>query len=684
MGPFNFQKAKRIGRKLLGMTAVKEPALVFEHARVETPGNPPLNVFPHEEYRIHYLTEEGAVNRALEGILDGVVGFDTEYGKRIPTDEEAFITQALNDVGGQKKWGVLAWQIMEQRAPKRFAIPWDNIALCLVQIARDSDVWVVDLRKMRAYPKELKRILDSPDIVKAGVGVTADIAHVWADLRTNIHNVVDAGCMARLLLAHKYSDNQFGNLSLQVSAAEILGYDIDKEERESDWTGDITKAQKLYAATDAAVSLRLYERLVPALEQHRRSLGVSILENWYTMNGKYGEPMRKNLTIRGEEATWSVKDCYWFTGNEQRTAKKKPVGTRYLRVNGKRKMLMMRNQRSQMRSRLDHPTFTCDSTTSTMDVPTDDISLQRCSHLWLEDGNIVFQAQNRLFRVHMSILERKSNVFAALPQPIEPTETVDGFPIARVPDNADDFESFLMAVVDTESVPARGHRTEMQKVAGILRIASKYCASTIQARCVDYLEGLFPTYLYQRDNKPAAQSISSLSHAFPIVQDLGLLWMIPSICCQILSHSGHIADPLRSIDIKLLDGFRLEDRLIILQGAATYLNGHRFILDEMNSIDTACSVEGCHERREDLLNEGVNIPPADPFAMGSLDDMWPTIRHALCSDCTQECQNRWEGARHSLWDALPLAFGLQAWDHLRMLRLRWRSSEGLPEEDEDE
>ncbi|KAJ7613318.1 ribonuclease H-like domain-containing protein [Mycena polygramma] len=315
MGPFNFQKAKRIGRKLLGTTVVKEPALVFEHARVETPGNPPLNVFPHEEYRIHYLTEEGAVNRALEGILDGVVGFNTEYGKRIPTDEEAFITQALNDVGGQKKWGVLAWQIMEQRPPKQFAIPWDNIALCLVQIARDSDVWVVDLRKMRAYPKELKRILDSPDIVKAGVGVTADIAHVWADLRTNIHNVVDAGCMARLLLAHKYSDNQFGNLSLQVSAAEILGYDINKEERESDWTGDITKAQKLYAATDAAVSLRLYERLVPALEQHRRSLGVSILENWYTMNGKYGEPMRKNLTIRGEEATWSVKDCYWFTGS---------------------------------------------------------------------------------------------------------------------------------------------------------------------------------------------------------------------------------------------------------------------------------------------------------------------------------------------------------------------------------
>jgi hypothetical protein len=66
---------------------------------------------------------------------------------------------------------------------------------------------------------------------------------------------------------------------------------------------------------DAAISLQLYEALIPALEEHRKTHRVTIPENWYSMNSKYGETMRKNLNIYKEEVNWSVKDCYWFTGN---------------------------------------------------------------------------------------------------------------------------------------------------------------------------------------------------------------------------------------------------------------------------------------------------------------------------------------------------------------------------------
>jgi ribonuclease D len=58
-------------------------------------------------------------------------------------------------------------------------------------------------------------------------------------------NIVDVGCMARLLLAHKYSQTQYGNLSLKISAAEILQYHVDKEEQQSDWTGELTTEQKI-------------------------------------------------------------------------------------------------------------------------------------------------------------------------------------------------------------------------------------------------------------------------------------------------------------------------------------------------------------------------------------------------------------------------------------------------------
>ena len=54
--------------------------------------------------------------------------------------------------------------------------------------------------------------------------------------------------------------------------------------------------------------------------------------------------------------------------------------------------------------------------------------IARCANLWFEDGNIIFRAENTLFKVHRGILRRQSEVFddlLTLPQPID-VETVDG------------------------------------------------------------------------------------------------------------------------------------------------------------------------------------------------------------------------------------------------------------------
>ncbi|KAJ7027301.1 ribonuclease H-like domain-containing protein [Mycena alexandri] len=267
-----------------------------------TPAEGPRNLipYPHGLHSIFYLTTEGAVDNALKGVVDGVVGFDTEFDKRKPTDDEDFIIRIFGEIGGQKKWGILALQLLEMKAKGKaeFRVAWDNIALCVIQLAQGTNVWLINLRAIKAYPKELKRVLCSQSIIKAGVGVTSDLSHLWNDLRTDVQNVVDVGCMARLLLAHKFSHTQYGNLSLQTCTEEILGYSVDKEERLSNWTGELTKQQKIYAAMDAAISLRLYETLAPALDLNLASQPGDI--------GTYG----------GKKRPWSVKDCYWFSNNK--------------------------------------------------------------------------------------------------------------------------------------------------------------------------------------------------------------------------------------------------------------------------------------------------------------------------------------------------------------------------------
>jgi len=74
------------------------------------------------------------------------------------------------------------------------------------------------------------------------------------------------------------------------------------------------------------------------------------------------------------------------------------------------------------------------------------------SEYWLDDGNIVLQAENVQFRVHRSVLARQSGVFKdmfGMPQPLQSEEpTVDGCPVVCLSDAADDVEAVLAIFYD--------------------------------------------------------------------------------------------------------------------------------------------------------------------------------------------------------------------------------------------
>lgn len=97
--------------------------------------------------------------------------------------------------------------------------------------------------KFEVYPRELKRLITSPNINKVGVGLISDIQRIWADLRDDAMNMTDVGIMAKLWLAEKYGDTGYSNLSLETSTAEVLGYRVDKEQQTSDWKSDLSNAQ---------------------------------------------------------------------------------------------------------------------------------------------------------------------------------------------------------------------------------------------------------------------------------------------------------------------------------------------------------------------------------------------------------------------------------------------------------
>ncbi|KAJ7159119.1 ribonuclease H-like domain-containing protein [Mycena crocata] len=152
-------------------------------------------------FEVHYLTSKREVNNALKHIVDRVIGFDMEYVPRKATEIDKLFNEVL----------------------------WDIVGLCMIQIAKGDDVWVINMTKVRGIPAKLKRIITSETIAKIGVGIVSDLQVIWADLGLEMRNVVDASLIARLLLIEKYTDGLYTNLSMVNAVHDILGFTISKE-----------------------------------------------------------------------------------------------------------------------------------------------------------------------------------------------------------------------------------------------------------------------------------------------------------------------------------------------------------------------------------------------------------------------------------------------------------------------
>ena len=90
-------------------------------------------------------------------------------------------------------------------------------------------------------------------------------------------------------------------------------------------------------------------------------------------------------------------------------------------------------------------------TTMRLEPPSTASGATRSTRIWLEDGNVIIQAQTTQFRVHRGILSRHSCVFKdmfAIPQPDLGEPVIEGCPIFRLFDAAQDWENLLTLLYD--------------------------------------------------------------------------------------------------------------------------------------------------------------------------------------------------------------------------------------------
>ena len=125
--------------------------------------------------------------------------------------------------------------------------------VALLQLSTDTHAFLFRLNRI-GLPEKLKKLLQSDKIIKSGVAIRDDIK-----VLQELNSFSPKGFVE---LQDQVKDFGIQNFSLKKLAGIILGFRVSKAQQLSNWeAATLTVPQLIYAATDAWVSLKIYQHL---------------------------------------------------------------------------------------------------------------------------------------------------------------------------------------------------------------------------------------------------------------------------------------------------------------------------------------------------------------------------------------------------------------------------------------
>ncbi|EAU93681.1 hypothetical protein CC1G_12279 [Coprinopsis cinerea okayama7 len=317
--------------------------------------------------------------------------------------------------------------------------------------------------------------------------------------------------------------------------------------------------------------------------------------------------------------------------------------------------------------------------------------LHRSDEIWFDDGNLILQAENTIFRIYRGHLSARSSVFSDMfgfPPPPEGNHTMDGCPIVQVYDSAQDMTYFLKAVLFSEFFEPPPSPTTLDIVGSVLRLATKYDVRYLRIRALNHLVSTYPTTLAGWKNRDSTRTIPSIENtpfaALNLATEFDLPWLVPSIVYCICSH-----DLAKTLDGCDWQGGRVElswaDKRLCINARNKLLlvqNAHALSIvkharappnpaanpdeDDASPKCTSTTGDGCHQIRlrcADILTRWGTAGFLDFF-----DEQYDAFASSFCKVCLDAFREKQEGAVQEMWSRLPRMMDLPGWEELERLR----------------
>lgn len=130
----------------------------------------------------------------------------------------------------------------------------ESYPVALLQLATDTDAYIIRLKHITHF-EVIKNIFENPTVVKVGAAIRDDLKLLQKRFHFEPHGFIELQTVAKT--------KNLKNIGLKGMTEEVLQATITKGPKTTNWeVPELTDRQILYAATDAWIGLKLYQKLI--------------------------------------------------------------------------------------------------------------------------------------------------------------------------------------------------------------------------------------------------------------------------------------------------------------------------------------------------------------------------------------------------------------------------------------
>ncbi|KAJ7686503.1 hypothetical protein B0H17DRAFT_940412 [Mycena rosella] len=294
------------------------------------------------------------------------------------------------------------------------------------------------------------------------------------------------------------------------------------------------------------------------------------------------------------------------------------------------------------------------------------------SEIWYDDGNVILQSENTLFRVHWSILSQNSSFFRSLqglPQPPE-QPSIEGFPVIELPDTLPDVETLLRALYYPTFLSKK--RLQLSVLAALIRLGRKYDFRDLLELAVERLIYENPPTLdgYMALSNPRYNMTCIESYTgvyFDIItlaRENNILSVLPCAYYRAVLFSDQVFDGIEKKDGTSTSLAPIDQRRCVL-GRESVLKqrfrpGYTLAwLRTWDDHDDNCTAPSkCIKSRDELFRK-YTVDDGRLLALATFQ------LKGFCASCKGHANEAIVAGRKKVWEDLPGFFGLPPWDELK-------------------